>query len=95
MSLPASGAISGTLRITGSLESPLVSGNVALDDLSAYGEHFTAAQAGVTLTTTALELSNGEARQGAARVTLNGDYNHPANDWKDGSLRFDIAAVGC
>jgi translocation and assembly module TamB len=88
---PASGAISATLRISGSLESPLVNGNVALDDLTAYGEHFTAARASVTLTATALELSNGEARHGAARVTLSGGYNHPANDWKDGSLRFDIA----
>jgi translocation and assembly module TamB len=88
---PASGAISATLRITGSLESPLINGNVTLDDLIAYGEHFTAARAGVTVTATALELSNGEARHGAARLTLSGGYNHPANDWKDGSLRFDIA----
>jgi translocation and assembly module TamB len=89
-SLPASGAVSATVRITGTLESPLVSGNVALDDLTAYGERFAAARAGVTFTPTALELSNGEARNGAARVTLSGGYNHPANDWKDGSLRFDI-----
>jgi translocation and assembly module TamB len=93
-SIPASGAVSATFRITGSLESPLVAGNVTLDDLTAYGEHFTAARAAVTFTTTALELSNGEARQGAARVTLNGGYNHPANDWRDGSLRFDIATNG-
>jgi translocation and assembly module TamB len=90
----ASGAISATLRITGSLESPLLSGNLTLDDLTAYGEHFTAARASVTLTATALELSNGEARNGAARVTLSGGYNHPANDWKDGSLRFDLATSG-
>jgi translocation and assembly module TamB len=90
-SIPASGAISATVRFTGSLESPLVSGNVTGDDLSAYGEHFTAARASLTFTATALELSNGEARLGAARVTLSGGYNHPADDWKDGSLRFDIA----
>jgi translocation and assembly module TamB len=93
-SIPASGAISATVRITGSLESPLVSGNVTGDDLSAYGEHFTAARASLTFTATALELSNGEAHLGAARVTLSGGYNHPANDWKDGSLRFDIATNG-
>jgi translocation and assembly module TamB len=91
---PASGAVSATLRITGSLESPLVSGNLTLDDLTAYGEHFTAARAAVTFTATALELSNGEARNGPARVTLSGSYNHPANDWRDGSLRFDLATSG-
>ena len=25
---------------------------------------------------------------------MSGDYNHPANDWKDGSLRFDVATSG-
>jgi translocation and assembly module TamB len=93
-SLPASGAVSATIRVSGSLESPLVSGNLTLDDLTAYGEHFSAARAAVTFTSTALELTNGEARQGSARVTLSGNYNHPANDWKDGSLRFDVAANG-
>jgi translocation and assembly module TamB len=93
-SLPAIGELSATVRISGSLESPLLSGNLTLDDLAAYGEHFTAARGAFTFTSTALELSNGEARNGAGRVTLSGSYNHPANDWKDGSLRFDIAASG-
>jgi translocation and assembly module TamB len=92
--LPAAGAISGTARITGSLESPLVVGNITLDNLTAYDEHFSDVRAGVTFTATALELSNGEARHGPARVTLSGSYNHPANDWKDGSLRFELGTSG-
>jgi len=92
--LPANGSISATVRVSGSLESPVVSGNVSGDDLTAYDEHFTGVRAGVTFTPTALELSNGEARSGSARVMLSGGYNHPANDWKDGSLRFEIAARG-
>ena len=27
-------------------------------------------------------------------MTVSGGYNHPANDWKDGSLRFDMATSG-
>ena len=92
--LPASGTVSATLRFSGSLDSPLVSGNASLDNLTAYGERFTDVRAGVTFTPTALEVSNGEARSGAARVTLSGSYNHLTNDWKDGSLRFDIATNG-
>ena len=38
---PASGSLSATLRFSGSLESPLVAGNLTIDDLTAYGEHFT------------------------------------------------------
>jgi hypothetical protein len=82
------------VHVSGSLESPLVAGAVTLENLTAYGEHFAQARADVTFTPTALELSHGEARNGAGRITLSGDYNHPANDWKDGSLRFDVATSG-
>jgi translocation and assembly module TamB len=91
---PATGLVSAAVHVSGSLESPLVAGAVTLENLTAYGEHFGQARADVTFTTTALELSHGEARNGAGRVSLSGDYNHPANDWKDGSLRFDVATSG-
>ncbi len=91
---PATGLVSAAVRVSGSLESPLVAGAVTLDNLSAYDEHFSQARADVTFTTTALELSHGEARNGAGRITLSADYNHPASDWKDGSLRFDVATSG-
>jgi len=92
--LPASGQVSAAVHISGSLESPLVSGEVTLDNLTAYDERFGRAHADVTFTTTALELTHGEARNGAGRISVSGDYNHPANDWKDGSLRFDVATNG-
>ncbi|MGP0070694.1 MAG: translocation/assembly module TamB domain-containing protein [Bryobacteraceae bacterium] len=91
---PATGTVSAAIRVSGSLESPLLSGAVAIENLTAYQEHFEQARADVTYTNTALEISHGEARNGAGRVTLSGDYNHPANDWKDGSVRFDVASSG-
>jgi translocation and assembly module TamB len=91
---PATGSVSAALRVSGSLESPLIAAAVTLDDLTAYEEHFGQARADVTFTTTALEISHGEARSGAGRVTLSGNYNHPASDWKDGSLKFDVASSG-
>ena len=91
---PASGLISASVHVSGSLESPLVAGAVTLDNLTVYDEHFGEARADVTYTATALELTHGEARSGSGRITLTGGYNHPANDWKDGSLRFDVATSG-
>ena len=91
---PATGLISAAVHVSGSLESPLIAGAVTLENLSAYGEHFAQARADVTYTPTAVELSHAEARNGAGRITLSGDYNHPASDWKDGSLRFDVATSG-
>jgi translocation and assembly module TamB len=92
--LPATGLVSAAIHVSGSLESPVISSALTLENLTAYDEHFAQARADVTLTSTAIELSHGEARNGAARVTLSGDYNHPASDWKDGSLRFDLATSG-
>ena len=67
---PATGLVSAAIRVSGSLESPLVTGAVTLENLTAFDEHFAQARADVTFTTTALELSHGEARNGAGRVTL-------------------------
>jgi translocation and assembly module TamB len=94
VSVPATGSLSATLRVGGSLESPLVTGTVELENVAAYGEHIPSARADVTFSATALELANAEARNGPARITLNGAYNHTAKDWKDGSLRLDVTASG-
>jgi translocation and assembly module TamB len=91
---PASGTLSAALHVSGSLESPLVAGAVTLENLVAYDEHLGQARADITFTNTALEVTHGEARNGPGRITLSGDYNHPANDWRDGSLRFDLATTG-
>jgi translocation and assembly module TamB len=91
---PATGSVSAVVRVSGSLESPVVSGTASLENLSAYDEHFDQARADLTFTNTALEVSHGEARAGAGRIVFSGDYNHPASDWKDGSLRFDVSSSG-
>lgn len=92
--VPATGLLSAAIHVSGSLESPLVSGDVTLNNLTAYGERFGEARAELTFTSTAVEVSHGEARNGSARLILSGGYNHPASDWKDGALRFDLATSG-
>ncbi len=91
---PATGLVSAAIHVSGSLESPLVTSEVTIENLAAFEERFAQARADVTFSNTALELSRGEARNGAGRLTFSGDYNHPASDWKDGSLRFDVASSG-
>jgi translocation and assembly module TamB len=90
--LQVSGSLSGTVHVSGSVESPLASADLAAENVTAYGEHFESVRGDVTFSASALEVSGGQLRSGPARITLNGTYNHPANDWKDGSLRFDITS---
>jgi len=92
--VPVTGSLSATVRLAGSLESPLVTGKVDLTDVTAYGERAPTARADVTYTETSLELANAEARNGQARFTFSGAYNHTAHNWKDGSVRFDAAVSG-
>jgi translocation and assembly module TamB len=90
--VPITGSLAAKLQVSGTFESPLASGNVDLENVTAYDQHFDRVRGDITVTANALEVANGEARNGAARITVSGAYNHPANDWKDGSVRFDVAS---
>ncbi len=90
---PVSGTFSGTLHVSGSIESPLASGSVEAVNVNAYGEHADTVRGDITYSANAVEISSGEVRSGTARIRGDVAYNHPANDWKDGSLRFDIGSA--
>ncbi len=90
---PVTGTISGILHVSGSIESPVANGTIEAANVSAYGEHADSVRGDVTVSTTAIEVSGGDIRSGAARITLGGAYNHLAKDWKDGSLRFDVSSA--
>ncbi|HYL74039.1 MAG TPA: translocation/assembly module TamB domain-containing protein [Bryobacteraceae bacterium] len=89
---PVSGTMSATLHVSGTFESPLVNGNVDLQNVTAYDQYFDRVRADVTATGTALEVANGDLRSGNTRIAVSGAYNHPANDWKDGAVRFDVSS---
>jgi translocation and assembly module TamB len=89
---PVTGTMAATLRISGTLESPLASGNIDLLNVVAYDQHLDRVRADITATATALEVANGDIRSGNARITVSGAYNHPVNDWKDGAVRFEVAS---
>jgi translocation and assembly module TamB len=90
--IPVTGALSATAHVTGTLESPLVSGNVDARNVTAYDEHFDRVRGDVTMTATALEVAHLEARAGESLITGSGAYNHLDEDWNDGSVRFDLSS---
>ncbi len=55
-------------------------------NVNAYGEHVDTVRGEITYSPTGIEVSSGELRSGTARIRGDVSYNHPANDWKDGSL---------
>jgi translocation and assembly module TamB len=89
--LTVTGTAFGTLQVMGTFDSPVLNGTVNIANIVAYGEHFDRGRANITYTPTSLEVQNGELQSGPASITGNGFYNHPANDWSDGSLRFEMS----
>lgn len=89
---PAKGSVSATVHISGTVESPIASGTVEGSNVTAYGEHADALRGDVTVSPTSIEIASGTIRSGNARINLSGAYNHLAKDWKDGSLRFNVAS---
>jgi len=89
---PVSGSMTASVRVSGTFESPLVNANVDVQNIIAYDEHFERGHADVTLTATAMEITNADLRSGRAQITGSGAYNHPASDWNDGAVRFDITS---
>ncbi len=92
--LAITGSLSGIVRVSGSIDSPLFSGTIEAANVSAFGEHADSFRGDMTVSATGIEVSDGNIRSGAARAALSGAYNHLAKDWKAGSLRFDISTTG-
>src|SRR5580704_16901490 len=90
--IPVSGSLSATAHVTGTLESPLVSGNVDARNVTAYDEHFDRVSGDVTMTAAALEVAHFEARAGRGLIAGKGAYNHLDNDWNDGSLAIEVSS---
>lgn len=88
-----SGTASGMLRVSGSVYAPVASGTVDVANISGFGEHADSFHGDVTVSETGIEVSDGNLRLGPARVVFSGGYNHLANDWKDGSLRFAVSTT--
>lgn len=94
LDVPLTGMLAAELRVSGSVDSPLVTGNVDFHNVNAYGEHADAARAAVTYAGTGVEVENGDIRTGSARISVSGSYNHVANNWKDGALRLEMSSTG-
>ncbi len=63
--IAVTGTLFGTLQVTGTFDSPVLTGSVNVPNIAAYGEHFDRARADITYTPTSLEVQNGELQSGA------------------------------
>jgi translocation and assembly module TamB len=91
---PVDGLLSGAISLEGTLGKPRASMQALVEKPVAYGEKFDRFRAQLRYADNSLEIINGELLQGTAEITLAGAYQHKTGEWKDGSVRFDVATKG-
>jgi translocation and assembly module TamB len=88
--LPASGTLSATGQVSGTIANPQGSGDVELVKGSLESEPFDRLRAHVSYAGLTLEVSSGELVAGVKRVRFSGAFDHAKSDLRSGRLRFDV-----
>ena len=89
--LPIEGLASGKFEVSGTPDAPVVKAAVRVQDPRLYGQPFDSVEATVDYAGTGMEVINGVARIGNARVMLSGTWRHPPGDYRNGSIKFALS----
>src|SRR6185369_460859 len=83
-----------SITVRGTYGSPQAVMQALVDKPSVYGEKFDRLRAELRYAGLGVDVVNGILDQGAAQVSLAGTYRHPANDFQNGTIRFDVGTRG-
>jgi len=92
--LPLEGLLNATAVVEGSLGNPRANLRINVEQPVIYGEKLDRIRAEIRYAGAGVEVINGIAELGTARILLAGAYEHPLGDYKNGRLRFDLATQG-
>jgi translocation and assembly module TamB len=92
--LPVSGRLTASATVQGTVEDHRVAIKLEVRDPVVYGEKLDRIRAEVQYAGTGVEVINGVAELGSARVILKGAFEHAPGDYKNGKLRFDASTQG-
>jgi translocation and assembly module TamB len=86
------GSAAATVRLSGTLQRPEAEIAALVDKPAAFGEQADRLRASLRYSANAIEVTQGEADAGPAKVLFQGAYQRRGDDWKNGEARFDVAA---
>ncbi len=92
--LPVRGILSGTFQLAGTLGAPEVSAKLALAQGAAFGLGLEQARAQLRYAGRSLALESLQLDSGAARLRATATFTHRPENWKSGSLRFEVTGKG-
>jgi translocation and assembly module TamB len=89
---PATGTVSASARISGSIDAPIVKADVTVDRGSLYGEPFDRLTAHVDSTNGRVTVATAQATATGNQLNASATYTHAPNDFQDGQLAFQVAS---
>jgi len=88
--IPATGTLTATAHIAGTVDHPEGSLDATVDRGSVYGEPIDRAQVRLSYVATSVDVTHLEIRAGPSSIEASARYDHPAGVWGSGELHFRI-----
>jgi translocation and assembly module TamB len=92
--VPASGVLSATAHLTGTLDDPHANGTINITKAMIYGEPLDRLDATIDYTATQVNLSSAQAGTPAGRVEASGSFSHSPSDFRSGHADLHVATAG-
>ncbi|HLI83369.1 MAG TPA: translocation/assembly module TamB domain-containing protein [Bryobacteraceae bacterium] len=89
--VPATGTLSANANFSGTISNPQVSAGVTVTKGSAFEQPFDRLETTLTYTNHSIDIPKFQMTQGPAQVTFAGSFNHPAGDFQEGQVRFNLS----
>jgi len=90
--VPASGSLSGSAQVSGSLDAPHLAAGLTVSKGSLYGEPFDRFAANIRYEDNLATVSNAQVNAGEKQLTFGATYTHAPNDFLHGQLTFEAAS---
>ena len=90
--IPASGSLSGSAQLSGSLDEPHLAADVAIAKGSLYGEPFDRFAAHILYEGDSATVSKAQINAGEKQLTFGAAYKHAPHDFLNGKLTFEAAS---
>ena len=90
--LPATGALSVSAQLSGSIGAPLINADVSVSKGSLYGEPFDRLTARINYLNHQVSMADAQVSAAANQLTLNATYTHTPDDFQNGRFVFDVTS---
>jgi translocation and assembly module TamB len=90
--LPASGTLNGSAQLNGTIAAPRAQADLELLKGTLSGQPFDRFTAHAAYAANTLTVTDGQLVAGTKRVRVSGSFQHPADHFDTGRLRFDVSS---